>query len=90
MTSADLIPAAVLKRKEGLSFSVVIKRMPLVADQLGLILPQRRNPMRVAAVDIPRQLQKLFFLAAGRDGLDDQFGHPTGQNKEYDGWLDGR
>src|SRR5262249_47538323 len=73
-----------------LTFRILIERMPLVADHFSLVQTQWRNPVRIAAVDFPRQLEKLFFFAAGRDGLDNQLGHPKSQNKEYDGWPVGR
>ena len=60
---------------ERLNFVGVVKRMMLVVHQLLLLDPKRRNPVFVVLVNLPRQIQKPFFLGTRRYGDDLEIGH---------------
>ena len=53
----------------------VVERVGPVADHLLLVGTQRWNPVRIVAVQSPRQLDELFSLVPGGNRLDDKFGH---------------
>jgi hypothetical protein len=63
--------------EESLDFGVIVEGVMLVPDELLLILAERGHPVGVGAVDVPGELEKLFFLAAGEDG-EDGGGHGEG------------
>jgi len=66
---------AVPIRQKGLDFIALVERMRTVADQFPLLEPQRRNPVRIVAIQLPRQAQKLPPPAAVGNGLNHDAGH---------------
>ena len=53
-------------------FAVVVERVGLEIQQVPLIGPQRWYPIRIAAVQGPGQVEKLFLFLGCLYGLDDQ------------------
>ena len=69
---ADFAAAIGQERLHGVA---CVEGMRLVADQLLLVVAQRRNPVRIVAVQRPREVEKLPFLAGSDDALNGEVGH---------------
>ena len=69
---ADFVAAQGQKRLDRIPR---VERMRLVADHLLLVGAQRRNPVRIAPIQRPRELQKLLFLPAGCYALNFKISH---------------
>ena len=66
--AADL---AVAHGQKGLNLGVVVKRMVPVAQQPAVLHQQRRDPVGVALVQLPREIDELLLLAPEVDRFDD-------------------
>jgi hypothetical protein len=53
--------------------------MPRQADELFLVLPQGRDPVRIAVIQLPRQVQKLLPMSAVCDAKDFEIGHGSSE-----------
>ena len=53
-----------------LSLGVVIERMKTKTDQFLLVSSQRRHPVGIVAIDLPREFEELFPLGARLDWFD--------------------
>ena len=58
--------------QESLHIGMVVERMLLVSNQFFLIQPQRRNPIRIIPIELPRELQKSPLIPAAFDFNDFQ------------------
>jgi hypothetical protein len=66
--ASDNLP--ILATQHRLALRIVIKWMRLEADQLELIDPNGRYPIRIASIEIPDQLHKGPLVALGLNGTD--------------------
>jgi hypothetical protein len=66
---------AAAQGQEGLDLGGVVKRMGLEVEQFQLGLTQRRNPIRIASIQLPRELEELFLLLSRGDRLDHEIRH---------------
>ena len=81
--AADL-PAAI--GQERLDRVPRVEWVRLVADQLFLAAAQGRDPVRIAPVQLPRELEKLPLLPGGGDTLNDEVRH---EGRFYRGGMEG-
>ena len=63
------------QRQKRLPLGVIIEGMPRKAGKFLLVLPKRRNPVGIAAIDLPRQRQKLVLLPLRLDWNYGDIGH---------------
>jgi hypothetical protein len=55
---------AVAKGEEVADFRVVVERMMPKVEQLLLDDANRRNPVRIVAIELPRQIEELLPLSS--------------------------
>ncbi len=77
----------VLVGEKRLDGRVFVERVLLEVQQLALMRQERRNPIRIAGVQLPRQLEKLLSLPASTHRLDDDPGGwgRSGKNSQAHG-----